>query len=127
MSSTRFSEEIQPVHRLDMDTSGVILFAKNAEAEVDLKRQFEEHTVRKTYMARLSPAGTNSLEGCGPELHAGAKGRIELPLCPDYDERPRQKVDNVQGKAALTEYEVVSVRTDGCIDILFYFVYCTEK
>lgn len=114
------AEEIRAVHRLDMDTSGVIVFAKNTEAESDLKRQFEEHSVRKTYMARLSPADAHSLEGCCPRLMAGDKGCIELPLGPDYDERPRQKVDNVQGKAALTEYEVVSVRMDGCIDILFY-------
>lgn len=113
-------EGIRAVHRLDMDTSGVIVFAKNTEAESDLKRQFEEHTVRKTYLARLSPADAHSLEGCCPRLMAGDKGCIELPLGPDYDERPRQKVDNVQGKAALTEYEVVSVRMDGCIDILFY-------
>ena len=114
------AEGIRAVHRLDMDTSGVILFARNAEAEVDLKRQFEEHTVRKTYMARLSPADPQSLSSDVPTLKPGDKGKIELPLNPDYDERPRQKVDSSQGKPALTEYEVTSVGKDGCIDILFY-------
>ena len=114
------AEDIRAVHRLDMDTSGIIIFSKNAEAEADLKRQFEEHTVRKTYMARLSPADPHNLSSDVPTLNPGDKGKIELPMNPDYDERPRQKVDHVQGKAALTEYEVVSVRMDGCIDILFY-------
>lgn len=112
--------DVRAVHRLDMDTSGVIVFAKSAKAEVDLKRQFEEHTVRKTYMARLSPVDPQRFTDCTQELRAGDKGRMEIPLSPDYDERPRQKVDHVQGKPALTEYEVVSVNDDGTTDILFY-------
>lgn len=105
------------VHRLDMDTSGILVFAKNHQAEACLKRQFEEHTVRKTYMARLSPASPHV---AARPLHAGDKGRIELPLSPDYDERPRQKVDISQGKAALTEYEVLTVNEDGTADVLFH-------
>ena len=122
LMETRDGQEksIRSVHRLDMDTSGVILFAKNAEAEVDLKRQFEEHSVKKTYMARLSPADTHSFSSDVPILNPGDKGKIELPLNPDYDESPRQKVDQVQGKTALTEYEVVSTNEDGTTDILFY-------
>ena len=108
------------VHRLDMDTSGVIVFAKNSHAEICLKKQFEEHTVKKTYMARLSPADTHRFVGEIPLLKAGDKGIIELPLSPDYDERPRQKVDPAQGKESLTEYEVTAVNEDGTIDILFY-------
>ena len=46
---------IHAVHRLDMDTSGVMVFAKSAEAAVNLRRQFEDHTIRKTYMAKVSP------------------------------------------------------------------------
>ena len=103
------------VHRLDMDTSGIIIYARTKAAEANLKRQFEGHTVRKTYKARLSPAESSS-----QALTAGDKGTIELPLSADYDERPRQKVDRSQGKPALTEYEVVSVREDGSIDILFH-------
>ena len=108
------------VHRLDMDTSGMIVFAKNSHAEISLKKQFEEHTVKKTYMARLSPADTHRFAGDVPLLKAGDKGIIELPLNPDYDERPRQKVDPAQGKNSLTEYEVVSVNEDGSTDILFH-------
>lgn len=108
------------VHRLDMDTSGIIIYAKTRESEINLKKQFEEHTIRKTYMARLCPADRNRFAGKVCELKAGDNGTIELPLGPDYDERPRQKADRSQGKEALTGYEVVSVNEDGTTDILFY-------
>ena len=108
------------VHRLDMDTSGLIVLAKNADAESSLKKQFEEHTVKKTYRARLSPADKRGYAAQIPELKAGDKGRIELPLGPDYDERPRQKVDHVQGKPSVTEYEVTGVNEDGTTDIVFH-------
>lgn len=106
--------ELHTVHRLDMDTSGIILFAKTAEAAADLQRQFEEHCIRKTYIARLSHAPE------GKALKAGDKGRITLPLSPDYDERPRQKVDQAQGKPSETSYEVISENRDGSIDIIFH-------
>ena len=111
---------IFPVHRLDMDTSGIIVYAKTREAETNLKKQFEEHSVRKTYMARLCPADTHRFAAGTPELKAGDKGSIGLPLNPDYDERPRQRVDHAQGKPSLTEYEVISVNEDGTTDILFH-------
>ena len=103
---------IHAVHRLDMDTSGVMIFAKTAEAAVNLRRQFEEHTIRKTYMARIS-AGTDVPSKTG-------KGAIDLPLSPDYDERPRQKIDFRQGKPAHTEYEIVRIHEDGTADLLLH-------
>ena len=103
---------IHAVHRLDMDTSGVMVFAKSAEAAVNLRRQFEDHTVRKTYMAKVSP-DTNIPSKTG-------KGAIDLPLSPDYDERPRQKVDFTQGKPAHTEYETIRTNEDGTSNILLY-------
>lgn len=106
---------IHAVHRLDMDTSGVMVFAKTAEAAVNLRRQFEEHTVRKTYMAKVS-ADTVSQTGSSKT----GKGTIDLPLSPDYDERPRQKVDFNQGKEAYTEYEVVRNNQNGTSDLLLY-------
>ena len=117
---------IYPVHRLDMDTSGIMIFAKTRDAEVSLKRQFEEHNIKKTYTARLCSACI-----AGPICtHPAAvrdtfhseiprNGTIELPLSADYDERPRQKVDFTQGKPALTEYQIVSDNQDGTQDILF--------
>lgn len=109
-----YDTSIISVHRLDMDTSGVMVYAKDPYTAAALQRQFEEHTVMKTYMARLSPAPE------GKVLKEGDKGRIELPLNADYDERPRQKVDLKNGKTAMTEYEVRHVNDDGIIDILFY-------
>ena len=103
--------EVHPVHRLDMDTSGVMVFAKTAEAAVNLRRQFEEHSIRKTYMARLS------LPTALPRQY---EGYIELPLSPDYDERPRQKVDFRQGKPAHTKYETISEHPDGTADLILH-------
>ena len=105
-----YGHAIYAVHRLDMDTSGVIIYAKTAEAGVNLRKQFEEHTIKKTYSARLKPIA----EGAHFSTH------ISLPLATDYDERPRQKVDFKQGKPALTEYEIVSENADGTIDVRFY-------
>lgn len=131
--------KITAVHRLDMDTSGVLVFAKTPEAESNLKMQFENRTVSKTYMARLrannntevdsriSPTGVSfQSDSCTQKANTLfenrplAKGTIELPLSPDYDERPRQKVDFKQGKEAKTEYELVNENPDGTIDILFH-------
>ena len=112
-------EEIYSVHRLDMDTSGVMVFAKTSAAAACLQKQFEEHTICKTYMARVTPC---------PLLHHLTQtefkdrpsGSIDLPLSPDYDERPRQKVDFKQGKQAHTEYEIVREYADGTADLLLY-------
>jgi tRNA pseudouridine32 synthase/23S rRNA pseudouridine746 synthase len=117
-----------------------MVLAKNPGALTNLQRQFEEHTVRKTYMARISapddfrksigpetmlppwPQGegpvTKSWEGLFPDQCFS--GAITLPLSPDYDERPRQKVDFQQGKPAHTDYEVVQVNPDGTADLLLY-------
>ena len=102
------------VHRLDMDTSGILIFAKTQEAAVHMQRQFEEHTINKTYTARLSPSPE------GKKLDCGDKGEIRLPLGPDYDERPRQKIDHIQGRQASTGYEVISTNEDGTTDIKFH-------
>lgn len=108
------SGEIYPVHRLDMDTSGIMIFARNNDAAVNIRRQFEEHSVRKTYMARVSPR----LTPAAGRAETQEAGYIDLPLSPDYDERPRQKVDFIQGKPSYTEYEVQQVNQDGSADLL---------
>jgi tRNA pseudouridine32 synthase/23S rRNA pseudouridine746 synthase len=104
---------IESVHRLDMDTYGLMIFAKNPKAGQNIRKQFEEHTVHKTYCAILS-------SGCGKTLEKGDEGIISLPLGPDYDERPRQKADLHQGKEAVTRYHVDEILPDGCIRISFY-------
>lgn len=118
--SASYGYEILPVHRLDMDTSGVMLFAKTPKAAANIRKQFESHTVRKTYKARLSPSDRSRFIESHFELESGCTGSISLALAPDYDERPRQKADMTQGKEALTEYEVTGINPDGTIEILFH-------
>lgn len=110
--SDRTGKVIHAVHRLDMDTSGIMIFAKTHQTAVKLRKQFEEHTVSKTYMARIcSPIQASS--------HLLTE-EINLPLSPDYDERPRQKVDFKQGKPASTKYQVIQNNPDGTADLLLY-------
>ena len=75
------SKSIIAVHRLDMDTSGIMIFAKTRDAEIDLKKQFEEHSVRKTYFARLTSRFIQSnkvklleTRGCGTVLPPWPQG-----------------------------------------------------
>lgn len=107
------SGHLHAVHRLDMDTSGVMIFAKTHEAAVNLRGQFEAHTIRKTYMARVRSVTNRYYKDTG-------KHTICLPLSPDYDERPRQKVDFKQGKAAQTDYEIVRNLPNGTSDLLLH-------
>ena len=97
--------EVHSCHRLDMDTSGVMVFARNLPAKVELERQFAAREVAKTYRARL-------VAGDKPFGHA-PRGTIALPLALDYYDRPRQMVDREHGKLAITEYEVLSQLPDG--------------
>ena len=84
----------QIVHRLDMATSGLLVVALNVESYINLQQQFKQHHVEKQYVALLSVP------------HKGAKhGQIRLPLRPDLTDRPRQIVDKVHGKEAVTDYQ----------------------
>ena len=80
------------VHRLDRDTSGVMIFALTPHAQRHLGLQFEKRQVKKTYVARV-----------WGEM-AEASGRVDLPLCVDWPNRPRQKVDHETGRAAVTDW-----------------------
>ena len=93
------------VHRLDMSTSGLILVAKTAEAYHHLQRPFEEHTIKKKYLALV--------EGTPEKEH----GIIDLPLIYDPVNRPRQVVDYERGKRAITEYRVLSTQSP-CVTLL---------
>lgn len=126
---TSFGEDVYPVHRLDMDTSGVIVYARTAEAQANLQKQFEDRTVSKTYRARLCPpdkissvpdALTMNASVTSPVSAVPQSGTISLPLSPDYDERPRQKVDFHSGKEAVTEYRILGTNSDGTTDINFH-------
>ncbi len=89
------------VHRLDRDTSGVMVFARTAHAQRHLGLQFEKRQVRKSYVARV--AGEMAEEA----------GRVDLPLCVDWPNRPRQKVDAEAGRPAQTDWAVVARETGG--------------
>lgn len=84
------------VHRLDMDTSGLLVATKNREANRSLQMQFERREVKKRYIALLDGVLTSS------------KGVIDLPLCPDPLDRPRQIVNYEYGKPSVTDYEVLA-------------------
>ena len=85
------------VHRLDMDTSGLLLAAKDKDIHTLLQKQFEGRSVKKRYVALLDgiPHGKEP------------KGFIRLPLRPDFDNRPLQMVDYDLGKPAVTRYELL--------------------
>ena len=98
-------------HRLDMDTSGVMVFARTPAAQADIQQQFEQRQTRKTYLAHLC-AGTRPWKG-------KMKGTIALPLSPDWHDRPRQMVDRQSGKQAITEFEILQIFPDGEMDVRF--------
>ena len=85
------------VHRLDMDTSGLMVMARNPLAHRQLSRLFQDRQVEKVYYARV-----------WGEL-ADESGGIDLPLICDWPNRPRQKVDFEVGKLSLTRWERVAV------------------
>jgi tRNA pseudouridine32 synthase/23S rRNA pseudouridine746 synthase len=89
------------VHRLDRDTSGVIVFALTRHAQRVLSGQFEARKTRKAYRARL----WGHLEP--------REGRVDLPLIVDWPNRPRQHVDHVNGKPAQTDWKVLGHDPDG--------------
>ncbi len=87
--------EIFVVHRLDKETSGVICFAKNEEAHSDLSEKFEEHEVKKIYLALITGHLRNK------------QGRIDIPLSENPKLPGTMKVDYENGKRSITEYRVL--------------------
>jgi tRNA pseudouridine32 synthase/23S rRNA pseudouridine746 synthase len=84
------------VHRLDRDTSGVMVFARSRLAQRHLNWQFERRQVAKTYVARVAGAV------------AGEAGEIDLPLICDWPNRPRQMVCHTRGKPSRTAWRVLA-------------------
>lgn len=103
--------DVKVVHRLDQDTSGLLIAAFGPAAYKALQFMFASRQVKKTYMA--------DLEGDYQSRGIPQKGRIELPLSPDWLDRPRQRVDLDNGKNAVTEYEFMSVK-DGHSRVMFH-------
>lgn len=89
-------EDIYVAHRLDMSTSGLLVVAKGVEVLKTMQSLFARRMVQKYYTALLSA------------VPKSGEGEISLPLLPDYMHRPRQMVDVLQGKEAVTIYRIVS-------------------
>lgn len=103
--------KIKMAHRLDQDTSGLIIATFGDVSFKVMQALFARREVRKTYIADLD--GDYRLHGI-PD-----SGVIELPLSPDYLDRPRQKIDFEKGKEAATEYEFSGV-ADGRSRVIFH-------
>ena len=95
------------VHRLDMATSGLLLIAKTKEVHQNLQTQFSNRSIKKRYTALL--------EG----IVSDEEGTIDLPLCLNPFDRPRQIVDKEHGKPAITRYRVLA-RTESQTLVAFY-------
>ena len=116
------------VHRLDMATSGLLLVAKTKKVHQDLQAQFANRSIKKRYVAVLDGAiikteketkpiaekaillakETVSTKKTAKAERTGNTGRIELPLCLNPLDRPRQMVSSEHGKEAITEYQIIS-------------------
>lgn len=109
----RYPEATGPmiVHRLDMATSGLLLVAKTKEVHQHLQEQFMNRSIKKRYVALLDRSEQNGL----PE----ETGTINLPLCLNPLDRPRQMVSEEYGKPAVTEYRILNY-SDKYIRIAFY-------
>jgi tRNA pseudouridine32 synthase/23S rRNA pseudouridine746 synthase len=88
------------VHRLDMETSGLMLFARGIEAQRSISRAFEQRRVEKYYEAIVT--------GFIPD----DAGTINLPLICDWPNRPKQMVDHQRGKAAITHFTLCELFPD---------------
>ncbi len=94
----RANPAVKLIHRLDMDTSGLIIFAKNADAQTNISKQFIERLPQKKYQARVF----------GEWEQVGAAGEISVPVRYEPTTKPRHIVDHDWSKHALTLYEVIA-------------------
>ena len=96
--------EARIVHRLDRDTSGVIILARDADSHRELSRQFHDREVEKTYHALVA------------DHIASDSGHIDLPLRKDLDNTPRHIVDHELGRPSQTDWKVTSRGILGDLD-----------
>jgi len=88
------------IHRLDMPTSGIILFALNKEMQKGMSKLFEQKKINKEYIAKV--------HGIPMQSH----GIIDQPLITDWINRPKQKIDYKNGKPSQTKYRLISFDSD---------------
>ena len=103
----------KPIHRLDQDTSGLLVLAKTAEVYKELQSYFQRRDILKRYEAVLRPNGDALLNDAND-------GMIDLPLLPNPYDRPRQMVEMEHGKVAITRYVIREKRSDGTVLVDFY-------
>ena len=121
------SKFFKAAHRLDMDTSGLLVLARTEQAYVELQRQFASRETVKRYEAVLSGVPTQNSKLKTQNSSAQPSGCLEaisLPLIADINDRPRQRVDMEHGKPALTLYNIVEVRA---VDANTAVAYTTKK
>ena len=94
----RANPAVKLIHRLDMDTSGLLIFAKNAAAQTNISKQFIDRLPQKSYQARVF----------GQWQSVGTKGKISVPVRYEPTTKPRHIVDLNWSKHALTLYEVLA-------------------
>ncbi|TGX81169.1 RluA family pseudouridine synthase [Palleniella muris] len=105
---SKASATVYACHRLDMQTSGILLFAKTEEMQRTVQGMFARREIRKMYMAVLDGVSDRP-----------SSGKISLPLSPDYTNRPRQRVDFKDGKPAITHYNILHARNGRTVVELF--------
>ena len=98
----RMGMEVYAIHRLDMDTSGILLFAKDTTTLSLMQQAFEQRKVHKQYIALLEARPAQD------------QGVISLPLAPNYEEHPLQMVDLTHGHQAITRYRVIDDNNSKC-------------
>ena len=101
-------------HRLDQDTSGLLVLAKTPEVYKELQAYFQRRDILKRYEAVLSPNQKS------PITNYQSEGIIDLPLLPNPYDRPRQMVDREHGKPAITRYVIRERHPDGTILVDFF-------
>jgi len=104
----------KPVHRLDQDTSGLLVLAQTPEVYKTLQAYFQRRDILKRYEAVCKPNLQSSISNLQSE------GQIELPLLPNPYDRPRQIVDFEHGKPAITRYHIRERRPDGTLLVDFF-------
>lgn len=108
--STRLQQQFvqcRVVHRLDMATSGLMVFALSADSHRHISTQFEHRQVRKRYVCRVNG---------GPPVE---QGTLRSPLICDWPERPKQKIDWIRGKAATTHFALLKHENNASLLTLY--------
>ena len=102
------------VHRLDQDTSGLLVLAKTPDIYKTLQAYFQRRDIRKRYEAVLCPNPNSDIR------HLPSEGEISLPLLLNPYDRPRQMVNKEHGKIAVTQYRIRDYREDGSVWVDFF-------